>query len=215
MIRYVDNAREAALLVRRANATDKLINEALKTCGLLEEEQFELKQDMAETHLRTQRRAGELLFELEKHPGGRLPAKGTEAGGYSGKPLTLRELGISSLESHRWQRIASLPLKAFEAYIADRRSRKLELTTAAVLALAKRPHVDSDRAATAGGARMATIGEYKKARPYFQALISLDPTVLVAAMGAGVCDEEIRAVQKLRLWLDEFENELQRRSYGE
>src|SRR5690348_10978148 len=54
MIRHVDNARDAALLVRRANATEKLLDEALKSYRLLEDEQFELKQDVAETHIRTQ-----------------------------------------------------------------------------------------------------------------------------------------------------------------
>src|SRR5258708_28607915 len=71
MIAYVDNARDGALLVRRANATDKLLAEALKGCHELESEQFALRQSAAEAHLRTQRRAGELLASMEKNGGGR------------------------------------------------------------------------------------------------------------------------------------------------
>src|SRR5215471_21572571 len=61
MVRYVNDARDGVMLVRRASATDKLVTEALKGCRLLESEQFTLRQAAAEAHLRTQRRAGELL----------------------------------------------------------------------------------------------------------------------------------------------------------
>src|SRR2546423_15438634 len=71
MVRYVDNARDAVLLVRRANAVDKLVDEALKSCRVLEEQQFDLKQDAAEAHLRTLRRAGQLLANLSLNQGGR------------------------------------------------------------------------------------------------------------------------------------------------
>src|SRR5262249_42450824 len=121
-----------------ANATEKLIDEALKSCQLLEEEQFELKQDVAEAHIRTQRRAGELLQQIRRHPGGRPSGTPSSVKGVRPQPSTLRELGITVQDSHRWRRIASLPSDAFETFIRDSRAAARELTSARMLAHAQR-----------------------------------------------------------------------------
>src|SRR5437660_9119518 len=134
MVRYVDSGRDAATLVRRARGLELLVRTALKDCTVLEEEQFELRQEAAEAHVRTQRRAGELLSELQKHRGGRPPRAASRVEEVGEPPLTLRELGIDGHESHRWQRIASVPEDAFERYIETCRARRTEIITANVLA---------------------------------------------------------------------------------
>lgn len=208
LIRYVDNARDAALLVRRSSATEKLLGDAFRSCRLLEEKQFELKQDVVEAHLRTQRRAGELLAQREKHSGGRPPAR--DAGPAAApKPPSLHQLGIDSHESHRWQLIASVPSEIFEEHIADCRVARQELTTAAVLVLAARlRREESESEHESVSARQATVAEYQKARPHLSSVINLDPVRIVSGMDAARRQDEVAAVKRLRIWLDDYAREL-------
>ena len=90
---------------------------------------YESIQDAAELKLRAERRLGELLANTVNH-------KGSRGVGIIVKP-TLPD-GVSKLQSHRWQRVASLPLDLFEHEIAAARRRKQEITTTAVLILAER-----------------------------------------------------------------------------
>jgi hypothetical protein len=208
MIDYVGNARDATLLVRRANAAGRLIDEALKTCRLMAEDQFELRQLAAEAHLRTQRRAGELLSELPKHQGGRPPKASRQTGG--DQPLTLRELGINIHESHRWQRIASIPDEAFEQHIAESRSRRREMTTRRVVALAERVAREqgpSDgRAGTDGASPL--VAEYDRVTRAVAELVWLDPAALAADMEPYRRVLAVEQLQRLRSWLSEFEQAL-------
>ena len=208
LIRYVDNARDAALLVRRSSATEKLLSEVFRSCRLLEERQFELKQDVGEAHLRTQRRAGELLAQREKHSGGRPPVKDSEEA-TAPKPPSPHQLGIDSHESHRWQLIASVPAEVFEEHIADCRAARHELTTAAVLLLAarlRREEAESEQEPVS--ARQATLAEYQKARPHLWSVIWLDPVRVASGMDPTRRHDETAAVRRLRIWLDDYAREL-------
>ncbi len=66
--------------------------------------------------LRAERRAGELLAQMDK-------AKGTLLRGPVAKPRgtapRLRDLGISKMASHRWQVIAALEPAGFERAVAE------------------------------------------------------------------------------------------------
>jgi hypothetical protein len=206
MIRYVDNARDAALLVRRANASEKLIDEALKSCQFLEEEQFELKQDVAEAHLWTQRRAGELLGDLDKHRGGRRPATAPNDKEVSAKPPTLRQLGISANESHRWQLIAGLPADRFEGYIAETRAMRRELTTARVLALANRLRRGDEAGRPVPEQRAsAAIDVYEEAKPHLRNLVALEPEEIGQAIASDRRPQELDMLRRLREWIDSME----------
>ena len=83
-----------------------------------------------------ERRAGEILGDMEK-------AKPSGANQYEDRshdvtdPPTLADLGLSKMQSSRWQTIAAMPEDAFEAHIAKTKARNEELTTASVLRLAK------------------------------------------------------------------------------
>ncbi|HSR26035.1 MAG TPA: hypothetical protein VLW53_20950 [Candidatus Eisenbacteria bacterium] len=210
LIQYIDTARDSVLLVRRARAVEMLVDEALKNCHLLEEQQFELRQEAAEAHLRTQRRAGELLTELLLHPGGR-PRKTSSSEGAVTQPPTLRELGIDRHESHRWQRIAMVPRDLFEEHISRCRTERKELTTNRMLLLANRAReatsdgIDGEARPSAGPALLV---EYRRAMRHLSELLWLDPLPLARAMGLRQREEEIECLKRLRLWLDEFEQAL-------
>jgi hypothetical protein len=208
MVRYVDCARDAMLLVRRAKAIDRMVDEALKSCRLLEEQQFDLRQDATEAHLRTLRRAGQLLAEIPMHAGGRPSSSPPDTGE---RPPTLRELGISGHESHRWQRIARLPDDWFEAHIRDCREHRRELTTSSLLVLAKRFCEDIEDA-EAGDARPsspdALFREYEAVKGQISDVIWLDPVALARSMGPASRREELDRLRRWRTWLDEFEQAL-------
>ena len=84
----------------------------------------------AERKLRAEREAGEILRDLLPHKGGR-PAKN----GNRLIPL-LRELGITKMESSRWQRLASIPEPEFEKFLADAKRDGGEITRENALRLA-------------------------------------------------------------------------------
>lgn len=87
----------------------------------------------AEIRLRAERRAGELLREMEKNPGGQPAHKGPT--GLPKAPVgrpTLKELRISKKQSSTWQSLAAAPEGEFTCAIACVKNRG-ELTTAAVL----------------------------------------------------------------------------------
>ena len=56
----------------------------------------------AEIKLRAERKAGDMLAENVKHTGGRPKQRSRDV-------TVLRNVGVSKMESHRWQRIASVP----------------------------------------------------------------------------------------------------------
>lgn len=84
----------------------------------------------AEIKIRAERRAGELLKEMDKHEGGR-PSGKTSNIALPVSPPTLSEIGISKMQSSRWQDIASIPHEQFEAVIESVKTEgETELTTA-------------------------------------------------------------------------------------
>jgi site-specific DNA-methyltransferase (adenine-specific) len=120
---------------------------------------LDAQNDAAEVRLRAERRAGELLAEMQKHAGGRPPARATcgavvgVGGGVRENPLPtvtgfapaqaqprpprLEQLHITRRQSSHWQQLAELPEPVFEAHIRTTRSRRKELTTASALKLAR------------------------------------------------------------------------------
>src|SRR5258708_688856 len=61
----------------------------------------ELQANAADIRMRAERKVGELLREMEKHPGGGVAGKHRSKGS-TGAPPTLAELGISKDQSMRW-----------------------------------------------------------------------------------------------------------------
>ena len=66
----------------------------------------------AEIRLRAERKVGQLLAAMNKATGGRNPAPDNqypEGTGYPPTPPTLKELGISKVQSSRWQKLGAMP----------------------------------------------------------------------------------------------------------
>jgi N6-adenosine-specific RNA methylase IME4 len=84
-----------------------------------------LIENATELRMRAERRAGELLAEMEKNKGA-LPGKT----GRKGKPVLdptpkLSDLGVSKTQSSRWQRFAALDVETFESRIISARKKAL------------------------------------------------------------------------------------------
>ena len=82
-----------------------------------------LIEDATEIRLRAERRAGEILREMEKNKGG-VPGKT----GRKGRPVLdatpkLADLGVTKSQSSNWQRLAAIEADALEARV-DRAKRK-------------------------------------------------------------------------------------------
>jgi len=70
-----------------------------------------------EIRLRAERKAGELLKVMEAK--GERQKRGGDRKGKSKSPAgTLKDLGISGKQSSKWQRLASVPEKDFEAALS-------------------------------------------------------------------------------------------------
>ena len=112
---------------------------------------LEAQNDAAEVRLRAERRAGELLAQLELDAGGRpRSAKDRRSEnllppvtGFS-PPVRLDDLHITRRQSSQWQQMARVPEPVFEEHLRTTRSRKRELSSAGVLELARRHRIDRD-----------------------------------------------------------------------
>ncbi|MCI0349196.1 MAG: hypothetical protein L0Z53_07205, partial [Acidobacteriales bacterium] len=92
--------------------------EALRLYTKQAGESLEMQNACAEIKLRAERRAGELLREMElKDHTANLPKSHDVT---LDKP-TLSDLGIGKMQSSRWQAIAEIPEETFEAHLAHTR----------------------------------------------------------------------------------------------
>lgn len=90
-------------------------------------ESLEMQNDCAEIKLRAERRIGIMLEDVR--PGN--PQLSHDA------TISLSDLGVSRMQSSRWQKIASIPDIEFDDYISKTRADYKELTSAGALRLAK------------------------------------------------------------------------------
>jgi N6-adenosine-specific RNA methylase IME4 len=88
---------------------------------------LDMQNDAAEIKLWAERRAGELIPQQFPHGGDRRARLHDE---------TLNGAGITKVQSHRWQAIASLPEEEFAGHIAKTKAAKKELTQSGLIRLA-------------------------------------------------------------------------------
>lgn len=88
---------------------------------------------LSDVSLRATRRAGELLIDMERNRG----AATKRCDNVSQRQPTLDELGIERQQSSRWQRIAGIPEKDFEDYIAAHLNKNEPVRFSEALRLAK------------------------------------------------------------------------------
>jgi hypothetical protein len=141
LIRY-DAARKAIASAYRVDEAKKIRDkaEAVRTYAKLAGD-LDMQNMAAEIRIRAERRAGQLLFDMEKNPGtrgeGRPRKDGTKirrSGDPTAYPLTLDEIGISKDQSSKWQRLALLVDEStFERALVKALEKNGELTNAALL----------------------------------------------------------------------------------
>jgi hypothetical protein len=141
LIRY-DAARKAIAAAHRVDEAKKIRDkaEAVRTYAKLAGD-LDMQNMAAEIRIRAERRAGQLLLEMEKNPGtrgaGRPRKDGTRFGRSStttANPPKLDEIGITKDQSSKWQRLALLVDEGtFERALIQAREKNGELTNAALL----------------------------------------------------------------------------------
>ena len=94
-----------------------------------------------EIKLRAERKAGELLTQLDKGKGGR-PEKNSyrDDNSFSEYREVLADNDVTYQAASRWQTVATIPDEVFEAHIAETKADGDELSTAALLRVAKQLH---------------------------------------------------------------------------
>ena len=132
---HFDTARRALALARTIDEVKDIRDraEALRLYARQAGESLEMQNACADIKLRAERRAGEMLAEMEKHPGG----DPTPSHGVRGSPPKLSDLGISYKESSRWQLEASVPEAKFEGWVALVKAEGEELTSVGLRNLAQ------------------------------------------------------------------------------
>lgn len=90
----------------------------------------------ADIKLQAERKCGELLREMAE--AGTRAAKGRPE--KSGTLPDLDDLGVSEDESRRFQQIAAVPKRQFDAHLAEARRSQVPVTSASVRALTRQPN---------------------------------------------------------------------------
>lgn len=115
-VKYLGSKYEAIrVILVRSNANIGMVNQAV------------------EGKLRCDREGGRMLKEMEKQGPGDYRKRSHDV---TVCPK-LEDIGISKMQSSRWQQEATVPEKDFEAYVAKMNEKKQELTTNGLLNLAK------------------------------------------------------------------------------
>jgi len=123
---------QARRLLAECQTVDEVLGirdmaEAMRVCQRLSNQGLAAQNAAAEIKLRAERKAGELLAAMPKHNGDPRSHDVTR----------LKDMGIEKMESHRYQKIASVGEEVFEKHVAETMLAGAELTTQGVLRLAK------------------------------------------------------------------------------
>lgn len=94
-----------------------------------------------EIKVRAERRAGEMLSSMEKNKGVRFDGRGPDGGfrqSHDENTQRLADVGVTPMQSHRWQQLASMTDEHFEAAVATAKDTAGQVTTAFMLREAQR-----------------------------------------------------------------------------
>lgn len=121
-LQTVETVEDAILLADYAEAVRYAAKQA--KAGM------EIENAAAEIRLRAERRAGEMLAAMEKHPPGPAPRDRSHD---ATEPPTLADLGVTKHQSSRYQQVAAVPEPVFEQHIEHAKTNGAEITTARLL----------------------------------------------------------------------------------
>lgn len=132
---YLDNARtldDIKELLSKAEAAKVYAKKAKMS--------MEMVNFASEIKLRAERKAGEMLRDMEKQHGARglglnqySDSNDIEVESCSATPPTLQDINITKDQSSKWQRMANIPESDFEAYIKKHSHGKVEITDSGLL----------------------------------------------------------------------------------
>lgn len=132
-------ARQALIVAKDLNEIKEIMDTAtaFQAYAKAAKMGIEMQNDCAEIKIRAERKAGEFLAQMEKAKG----AQGVGSNQYEVRlhdvtAPKLSDLGIKKIQSHRWQKIASVPENEFEKHVSRKKEKKEELTSSSVLQLA-------------------------------------------------------------------------------
>lgn len=182
----IDAARralmEASTLSDILDIRDKA--EAIRSYVKAQKQSLEVQNRAAEIKLMAERKAGELLREMERKGVGR-PKKNSLSVEPFSEAASLADLGITKTQSWRWQREASLPEKDFIALVAKCNADGEELTQAAVLKAAAPTHVSQN----SGENEWYTPPEFIEAAREAMGSIDVDPA------SSAIAQQIVKAVR--------------------
>lgn len=140
----VSNARKALTEAKTVDEVKQIRDKAAAVKLYLQQagESLEVQNSAAEIKLRAERRAGELLAEMDKNKGHRIGADPKSAPA----PPRLEDLGITHKQSSRWQQEASVPEEVFERHVETVKAAGKELTSSGLIKLARRQPVEQPAA---------------------------------------------------------------------
>lgn len=138
------------------------VAEAARTYARAAKLGLEAANHAAEVKLRAERKAGELLAQLERSNGGRPPENSFQSGtSFSEYREVLTENDIAPTTAHRWQTVATVPDEVFEELIAETvNAGDKELTSALALRKAQELKRQQHAASMAAAPQLPT-GKYR------------------------------------------------------
>ena len=115
--------------------------EAVRVYAKASSQSLALQNKAAEIKLRAERRAGQLLKEMEKKPPGPEPKDRSHHA--TDLPPSLSDIGITKSQSSRWQKESEVSEEKFEQFVAECNDQEKEVTQSGLLSLAGAGHVSA------------------------------------------------------------------------
>lgn len=157
---------------------------------------IEAERRACEIRLRAERKAGELLRDMEKARGATEPGTNrgtTRSRDTTASTTTLRDLGISKQQSSDWQRLAAVPEDDFEAALSDRNKKP---TTAGIIRDATL--ADPERVPVAPDA----LWLWGRLRDFDRdGLLTKDPSDVLLTMTSEMLDDVHTLAPRVAAWL--------------
>ena len=139
--------------------------------------------------LRAERRAGELIAEMEKAKGAAVPGIGKRGGTVSNGATPLAELGISRDQSSKWQKLAAVSEPEFEAALAGAEKPS---TTGIIRAADPPPVVPVSSEA---------LWVWGRLRDFERNILNRDPPDILRTMTEEMLDDVYSLAPRVAHWL--------------